>query len=66
MGHMSRLPTTNDPPRPKSKSEPWLGESDLMDRTALILSGAAKRCVACGWLTHINNLDHNCLCPSCD
>ena len=66
MGHLSRQTTSNDPPRPKSKGEPWLGESELMDRTALILSGSAKKCVACGRLAHINNLDHNCLCPSCN
>lgn len=65
MGHMSRLPTTNDTPRPQNRNEPWLGENELMDRTALILSGSAKKCVACLRLTHISNLDINCLCPDC-
>ena len=65
MGYLSRLPTSNDPPRSTSGEDPWLGDNELMDRYALVLNGLAKKCVKCGRMTHINNLDIECFCPDC-
>ena len=67
MGFGTRQPTTNDAPRPSAQEKsPWLGESDTMDETALVLSGLVKRCRGvCNRRTHIRNLDEHGRCPGC-
>lgn len=66
MGYLSRKPdTSNELPRPRDDDNPWLGESEEMDKLALFLTGMAKRCVQCGRATHIRYLDENQRCPDC-
>ena len=65
MGHLSRQPTSNDPPKPREGKSPWLDDNEYMDEAALLLSGLAKRCVKCKRATNVLNLDSNQCCPDC-
>lgn len=65
MGYLSRQPTSNDSPRPKTGKSPWLGEGEMMDETAMLLNELAKRCVVCNRATHVNYLDESQRCPDC-
>lgn len=65
MGYQSRLPTSNDPPQ-VSKKNPWLSTNELVDATALLLSGDAERCQGpCKRPIDIRHLDKEKLCPDC-
>lgn len=64
MGYGTRQPTSNDPPR-RSTSSRWLEETELMDETALLLNGYARRCRGCRRATRIRHLDAERLCPDC-
>ncbi len=65
MGYLSRQPTSNDPPRLKGGKSPWLGDNELMDEVALLLSDMAKRCAECKRATHVRHLDSSQHCPDC-
>ncbi len=65
MGYLSRKPNSNDPPRSREGLSLWLGDNDVLDETALLLSGSAKRCSDCGRATDIRYLDASNLCPDC-
>lgn len=64
MGFLSRRPTDNDSPRGPSAS-PWIEETDVMDETALLLAGLARRCIACRRACRIRYLDALGRCPDC-
>jgi hypothetical protein len=65
MGYGSRLPTSNDPPASSGKEKsPYLFENSLMDETALLLAGVAKRCAKCKLSVRVKFLE-NGLCPDC-
>lgn len=65
MGYLTRGPSSNDPPRDKSGTSPWLEENELMDEIALLLSGMAKRCTKCRRATRTKHLDQEQCCPDC-
>ncbi len=65
MGCLSRQPTSNDPPRSREGKSSWLGDNELLDEVALLLSGSAERCAGCRRATHIRYLNSNQRCPDC-
>lgn len=62
MGYLSRQPNSNEPP--KYSNNPWIQETELMDETALLISGAAKRCKECNRACRLNTLTMG-YCPDC-
>jgi len=64
MGYGSRLPTSNEPPRPIKEKRKWLGDNEYLDEFALVLNGLTKRCTKCGGKTHVDYLKDG-LCPDC-
>jgi len=64
MGHLTRTPTSNDPPGATAGKSPYLEETELMDETALLLSGAAMRCSRCRLAVRTQYLEGG-LCPDC-
>lgn len=67
MGFCSRLPNSNDPPRP-AKSRWGAQPGELMDDVALLLSGLATRCAKCRRVTkngHLVQSGDQKLCPDC-
>lgn len=62
MGHLSRLPNSND--RPSWKIERWADTNECVDLTALILSGDVHRCALCDVWARPKYLI-NGLCPDC-
>lgn len=65
MGFGTRQPTSNESAVSKERS-PWLETTDLLDETALILSGMAGRCSGpCRRLTSKKHLNENRHCPDC-
>lgn len=65
MGHLTRQPTSNDPPPPKTGKNRWLGENEFADEVALLLNNRAKRCVKCHRAIRVEFLDQNQRCPDC-
>jgi len=65
MGYLSRKPTSNDPPQSREEVNPWLEDNDVLDETALLLSGSAKRCRGCKRATSNCYLDARGCCPDC-
>lgn len=62
MGHLSRKPTSNDPP----KSDPWpYGGDEFYDDFALLVNYLAKRCAGCNRVTRNKYLDAEQHCPVC-
>ena len=64
MGHLTRTPTSNDPPRSATGKSQYLEENELMDEVALLLSGAAGRCSKCNRVVRKKYLESG-LCPDC-
>lgn len=65
MGHLSRLPTSNDPlPKTDGKSG-WLEDNDCADEVCLLLNGLARRCKKCELAVRVKYLDESGLCPDC-
>ena len=62
MGYLSRQPNSND--KPKYSNNPWIQETELMDETALLISGEAERCRECKRACRVKNLTAG-LCPDC-
>ena len=65
MGYLSRKPTSNDPPPKRQGKSPWLEETDIMDETALLLNGYARRCTKCRLAVRTKHLDDHERCPDC-
>lgn len=68
MGFASIHPTSNDPPRPSDKKNPWLGDNPDAgeDLTFLVVSGRARKCAGpCGRTTNKKHLDDQGRCPDC-
>ncbi|KKU48512.1 hypothetical protein A3H10_02285 [Candidatus Uhrbacteria bacterium RIFCSPLOWO2_12_FULL_46_10] len=65
MGYLNRKPASNDPPQPKEGKSQWLGETELLDETALLIAGLAKRCAKCDRATRTKHLDTEQRCPDC-
>lgn len=66
MGHGSRKPTSNDPPRRKTNETKWVDEAltDFKDVTVLLLGEDAKRCSQCERPALLVYLKDN-KCPDC-
>jgi len=61
MGYLSRLPTSNDPPR-----ETWdYGPQEPLDDVAALLNGLAHRCKDCKRVTMKKHLTNTGYCPEC-
>lgn len=63
MGNLSRKPTSNE--SPVGSENPWLEETELMDKIALLLAGMAKRCVNCKRACRLKHLSESGHCPDC-
>lgn len=65
MGHLSRLPNSNDPPVPTTK---WGSQSEIYDDFAALLNGDALRCVKCRCVVitkHQTKVPGGISCPDC-
>ena len=65
MGFLCRKPTSNNSPKLREGKSPYLGETELLDEVALLLSGDARRCNKCKLAVRIKYLDQNDNCPDC-
>ncbi len=67
MGFGSRLPNSNDSPRP-AKNRWGAQPGEALDDTALLLNGLAGRCAKCRRVTkkgHLVQSGDQKLCPDC-
>jgi hypothetical protein len=63
MGYLSRKPSSNEPSTNLLAENSW-GGNEIMDDTALLLNGLAKRCKQCNRVAWIRYLEND-LCPDC-
>ena len=64
MGHLSRLPNSNDPP--KYSSNPWGSQNPNLDDIAVLLNDMGKRCSVCKRVVlnkHVKEKDGIDYCP---
>jgi len=62
MGHLTRQPTSNDPPSVPNNC--WLNTDDIDDEISLLLGSDARRCTSCHRATSVEYLVQN-KCPDC-